>query len=207
VKPELLLDDGARHKWPDDGAESVLRVAQVTTLACPTGSIAAGGIESVIGSTTHSADFADLQVLAVPAGEYPLTLSIASFPPNEYFPDGFERVAAAALRFRPNEVRVWRRTDQVLDIDAGTGCFFDVANSSAVKALSSQPDADLAVIGETLDNRFTVRPPNAMPAEVAFFECGMGDGGYDFWIGYDDSGDIAMLVVDLELLDHAQPRE
>jgi hypothetical protein len=35
----------------------------------------------------------------------------------------------------------------------------------------------------------------------------MGDGDYDFWIGYDDSGDIAMLVVDLALLDHAQPRE
>ena len=35
----------------------------------------------------------------------------------------------------------------------------------------------------------------------------MGDGDYDFWIGYDDSGDIAMLVVDLELLDPAQPRE
>lgn len=199
VKPERLLENGARHLWPD-GAESVSRVVQVASLAGPTGRIAACGIESVL----NSAEFIDRPVAVAPAGQYPLILSIASFPPNEYFPNGFERVAAAGLRLRPSVIRTWSKSDRALDIDAGTGCFFDLAHSGALIEMSEQPDADLAVIQETLEKRFTVRPSAANPAEVAFFECGMGDGSYDLWIGYEDSGGAGMLLADLELLDHAQ---
>lgn len=195
-----MFDAGARHEWPENG-RSVLTVSDVWTLACPTGRIAVCGLESAFEGL---GTFADYEILTVPPGEYPLTLSVANFPPSDEFPTDFQRVAAAALGIRSSNVTAWTKSARSLEIDAGTGCIIDLANTAQLVALREEQNGDLAVIRETLTDRFATRPREFSPAHVAFFECGMGDGTYDLWIGRDESGDASALIADLELLDHAQ---
>jgi Protein of unknown function (DUF4241) len=200
MTPDGLFDAGARHEWPE-GGRSVLTVSDVCTLACPTGRIAVCGLESAFEGLGTVADY---EILTVPPGEYSLTLSVANFPPRDDFPAGFQRVAAAALGIRSSDVTSWTKSARSLDIDAGTGCIFDLASTAQLVALREQRNGDLTVIRETLTDRFATRPRDVTPAQVAFFECGMGDGTYDLWIGRDESGDALALIADLELLDHAQ---
>lgn len=200
MTPDELFEAGARYSWPE-GDECVVRVADVCALSCPSGRVAVCGLESAVAP---GATLTDHEVLTVPPGDYPLRLAVAKFQPNRYYPEGFERVAAAALRVNAAPTTGWTLAAKSLAVDAGTGCIFDLANTAPLIELAQQADGDLEIVSDTLTNRYCLRPPDRDPALVAFFECGMGDGTYDLWVGLDERGKPSELLADLELLDHGQ---
>jgi len=202
MRPEELFKAGSRSSWPDSG-ESVLTVRDAAFLSCPSGRIAACGVELALRG---SVDLTEFEVFQGPPGDYRLTLAIADFAPDEYYPEGFQRVAAAMLTYAGLHPGSWELHRRTLEADAGTAALFDLDHTASLRDLSKQDGADLQIIGETIDDRFTTRPHGPATPHLAFVECGMGDGSYDLWIGEDHDGTACSLVADMELLDHAQRR-
>jgi len=155
---------------------------------------------------------------AVPAGRYPLSLSIGVQS------NGDERIAAAMIRFAPAQVATWELAllpgQELSDlaegeyfaygVDAGLGCFMDVeAQELLLRKLDELgPDANYFddVLDEELARTYVHtrnwtlhRPLASESVNIAIFSSGWGDGVYSSWFGLDEHGAPAVLVTEFQV--------
>ncbi|MER7174922.1 DUF4241 domain-containing protein [Streptomyces mesophilus] len=142
----------------------------------------------------------DLRTVAVPSGEFPVTLSILRTSRGA-------DVAAAKVTFLDLPPREWDmllRPDEDLGllgggqfygvgVDTGTAAFLDATRTVDEDRLDE--DVFLAV-----DGRFTVELPGTeTEPNLIAFRAGQGDGSYPVWIGRTDDGQVGCVVVDFQL--------
>lgn len=142
------------------------------------------------------------RIVAVPAGEFPVTLSLLRTA------RGVD-VAAARVTFLDVPPREWEmalRPDEDLEllgdgqfygvgVDTGTAAFMDAARTVNEDQLDE--DVFLPLDG---DGRFSVELPGPEPQpNLIAFRAGQGDGTYPVWIGRTDDGQVGCVVVDFQL--------
>ncbi|MFG2574490.1 DUF4241 domain-containing protein [Streptomyces sp. NPDC048481] len=140
------------------------------------------------------------RTVAVPPGEYPVTLSLSRTPHRA-------EVAAARVTFLDAPPRAWEmalrpREDLGLlaegefygvGVDTGTVAFMDATRTVTEEELDEK-------VFLPLDEAFTVELPGTEPEpNLIAFRAGRGDGSYPVWIGRTDDGQIGCVVVDFLL--------
>jgi hypothetical protein len=204
---EALLEQGAQHRWRE-GDVSTLEVVEVCHLDLATGQVVA-----VDPAYFGSFDEAWPVVAQVPPGTYPVLLSVVALPSTGRTDLPRRRVTAATLKISDNPVARWSWVDEGSDgkvvgvgVDAGTACFYDASKRESLALLSGDEDRVDAAIGEAHAAGFAAIPDASGGTAAVFISCGMGDGFYPIRIGRDASDRVAMVMVDLELLNHSMGR-
>jgi hypothetical protein len=124
---------------------------------------------------------------------------------NRVRSESFVRVGAAAVVFGSlNDVAAWQRLDQRLGVDAGMGGF---ADAGALEELQDAYDIEDTtyyeeIAAEVIESGFA---PAVGPSYA--LDSGMGDGAYDVWVGRSVGGEVEVVIVDFELLHHAESLE
>ena len=137
----------------------------------------------------------------VPAGHYPVELSIAQLGPDQ-------RVAFAMVRFRGEVAPRWEMAlapDQNAQdlVDSGAGCFMDI---TACEELLDRQDGDSSFwddLQEKMDESYVhtwrhanVEAGGGTGANVVAFSSGYGDGIYPSYFGLCQDGQASCLVTD-----------
>jgi hypothetical protein len=205
---EALLEQGAQHRWPEGDDVSTLEVVEVCHLDLATGQVVA-----VDPAYLGSFDEAWPVVAQVPPGIYPVLLSVVALPSTRRTDLPRRLVTAATLKISDNPVATWNWVDEGSDgnvlgvgVDAGTACFYDASRRESLALLSGDEDRVDAAIREASDAGFAAIPDASGGTAAVFISCGMGDGFYPIRIGRDASDRVAMVMVDLELLNHSTGR-
>jgi hypothetical protein len=153
---------------------------------------------------------------AVPAGAFPVTLSVA------HFEDGDRRVAGAMVRFAGGAPASWepalRAGDDLSElgegeifgypVDSGTGCFMDDETARLVLSDLDPEDFSDALVGEmdkTYEDTWSwANVGVAGDRNIVAFSAGLGDGVYASYFGLDAAGEPVCLVTDFSLFEYAQ---
>lgn len=165
----------------------------------------------------------------VPAGTYPVTVAVATFPHSPNGKDeGDQRVAAAFLRLGDGEVARWQPADPTdppaaprdpaapgYRIDALTGAF---ADARAFDAITREPPywptpSYAALEPQLLGEHFTptwswaaYQPEPGSPGNCVAFTSGWGPGTYRSYWGLDAAGTPAVLLTDFDVFSDAEWR-
>ena len=144
----------------------------------------------------------------LPPGETPPTVGLAPGTyPTELAVLGFHDQGTTTYRGcvavlgDPGQGLVWRTLrDDVgevvyLGVDDGMGCLFHAADLAALTDAVEPYDA---LVARILDSPLAGIRIDGRTAAVVF-DCGMGDGGYPTYVGYDHGGEAVAVAVDLEL--------
>ncbi len=201
-----LFEDGKVIKtaqW-----EVTLRARTLCELAAPTGQI-------VACDPFASPDAAPFS-RSVPAGSYPVVVSVA------HFDDGDQRVAAALIRFAEGVPARWEMAlmpgEDVSElaegeifgyvVESGYGCF---ADDAAARALTDRLERDedyfesmLGAMDENYVDTWSwagLRPDDELPANVVAFSAGVSEDSYASYFGLDESGNVVCLVTDFSLFE------
>jgi hypothetical protein len=204
------FQDGAT--LPAGGVQVTIRTLEIGGLTLPTG-------EVVVADAFAASDMPALDV-RVPPGEYPVVLSLITYPGSP-----INTVAAAMVGFAPGTPATWRLAttpgqdtstlapDEFFGypVDSGTAMFtspegarlfgrqlspLGVLNVPYLKAFSEQMLAN-APNGGAWHN--LVLDTNAGTNVVAF-ESGYGDGAYPAYWGYASDGRLVCLVTEFGLI-------
>ncbi len=189
----------------------MLRARPVCELAVPTGEI--------VACDPFASPDAEAFARKVPAGSYPVVLSVA------HFDDGDERVAAAMIKFGEGAPVRWEMalvpgedTTELAEgeifgyaAESGNGCFMDEAAARALaERMGREEDYIDAVLAE-MDGNYvdtwacaSVRPEAELPANVVAFSAGVGDGMYASYFGLDEGGEVVCLVTDFSLFEYEE---
>jgi hypothetical protein len=148
----------------------------------------------------------------VPAGSFPLYLSIASIGEDE-------RVGFAKIVFAPGQIESWElatvagqdistlKKGEVFGygVDSGTGAFMDIDALHAFEARRrSEGDRFDKQLFAELDK--TYRHTRSWylyqtdKSTVAMFSSGYGDGAYPTYRGYDKAGKLVAIITDFGLV-------
>lgn len=205
LAPGALLEHGARHHWPNS-PPSILEVVEVCALDLATGQVAV-----VDPAYSHSFDETGPVFAQVPPGRYPLLLSVLVWPETDRPGARSRVVTAATLKISNNPVVRWSWVGERPDgtvvgvgVDAGTICLFDAAELERLAPLSADEDRVDTLLSTALEAGFAPIADDAGRTVAVFVACGMGDGFYPVRIGRNASDAIAMIMVDLELLNHSE---
>lgn len=152
---------------------------------------------------------------ALPVGEHPVILSVATFADKD------QRVAFAGIRATDAEIVDWElalrpgedpsklELGQIyaFPVDSGTACFMDV---EAAQALSRRlrrekryADELIAELQKHYVNTWDwadVRLDARIMANVVLFSAGYGDGDYASYFGRDAAGNVTCLVTDFNIV-------
>lgn len=141
---------------------------------------------------------------AVPVATFtetlPCEVGVLAFPSLTTGQDPARRAATVAFGDVP-AVRHWEQAeeDTWFGVDAGTGALYDVA---AKPRLDDLPDAEVTRLFDTvIAEQVGVLALDGRAVAVAF-DCGMGDGSYPVYRGFDADGHVAAVAADLELHHH-----
>ena len=157
--------------------------------------------------------------LDVPAGRHPVSVLRSDFE------DGDRRIAAAMIRFAPDEPVRWELAvvagqdpsvlgqDEIFGygVDSGTGAFTSPEAVGQLKdeaRYSAFSRALLAAMpGKTLADPMTVSVmvDDTMGTNVVAFASGFGDGSYPSYAGFGGDGQVVVVLTDFGILD--APRE
>lgn len=138
-----------------------------------------------------------------PTGTFPVEVALA------HLDNGDIRVACARVRFGEGPAVSWEAAtfegqapieDKIpgYGVDAGTGCFFDVAACAPVS--EAETEAWLAATQANYVGTATWHVAPVGGANVVMFSSGWGDGFYGSFWGFDAKGGLAELVTDFEVL-------
>jgi hypothetical protein len=178
----------------------VMQVLRAGELRVPTGWLSV--------ADPFTTDFADPYTpfaRQAPTGSFPVELALARFERDA-------RVACARVRFAPPDVPAVRwemasfadqpalPADEVAcyGVDAGTGCFFDVAARGPVDDETAK--AWLAAFDLDGQPTWGSHVADVGPANVVMFSSGWGDGFYTSYWGLDAADRVVELVTDFEVL-------
>lgn len=197
---EELFTAGTTHQTIDGAAVIALR--DVGVLRVPSGQLAAAD-----PGMTGSDDVTKLRVVAVPPGEYPVTLALMRSDD-----DSRGRVGGAKISVTDAPAASWEMVLRAgedlgllgknqfygVGVDTGTTAFFDATRRPLV---DDEHDAfDDQVVDGGLENDVVVEvaESDSEPNLIAFY-AGWGDGTYPFWVGRADDGHVCCAVVDFRL--------
>lgn len=149
----------------------------------------------------------------IPAGQYPVIVSIASIRKRD------RRVAFAAIVIQdtlpvnwkiavPLERDIAGRKSYTYCVDSGIGCFMDVDAVSAFARVCEEYDPETDPILKAMENnesQLSVSWANVCVNQdtgtnIIAFPSGWGDGGYPSYFGYDENEHIVCLVTDFGVL-------
>ncbi|MFD1933419.1 MULTISPECIES: DUF4241 domain-containing protein [Nonomuraea] len=218
--PDAFFAGGIRFVGPDSQLV-VTEIHDKGELVLPTGGLIAGDPTGL----TFPQDFTAF-TQTVPAGRYPLRLSVVRFSDD---PDHV-RVCAAVLVVQDVPTVHWEQAllpgqdlSELGDgeffgfgVDGGMGCLFDASLLDHFATVLDYREDGPGWIGllcgdgpEPLvagTQTVTLIGPVGEPALTAF-ESGFGDGAYPVWFGRDDNGRITAVVVDFLVLDEVERLE
>ncbi len=178
---------------------------EIGAIRLPTGRIVAADVNSML-------DLRAPFVRSVPAGEYPVTITVATDAKAE------RRVAFARITFLSGEVSWWdggetfesRKRELPIEqcegygVDSGTGGFLDAATAEYLlrSRQNRDPEAYSICMSENqLAPRLAAFASLPPPFErtLAVFSSGLGDGVYDSYWGMSDAGRPVCLLTDFNL--------
>jgi hypothetical protein len=198
----LLLRDGGRIRGPN--GELTIRIREVGKLKVLSGRI--------VACDPMLADEPAFE-RGVSPGEYPVFISIAHLPDDDY------RVASAFVRFAEGAPRTWSVATRVGDVgspgeedrhgygvDSAMGCFADAEVLELDDVGSEEWFEDLKAAmneDEDADDRcewadFVCDQGSGL--NVCAFDTGLGDGYYTSYWGLSETGDPVCLLSDFGLL-------
>jgi hypothetical protein len=201
-----LFEDGKvirTEQW-----EVTLRGRALCDLLVPTG--------RVVACDPFTSPDAEPFAREVPAGAYPVTLSVA------HFDDGDERVAAAMVRFAGREAVTWEMALTAEDdpaelgegeifgygVDSGSGCFMDEAAAESLTDRMERDERYVEEMAAEMDKTYvdtwswaSLAPGETDPSNVVAFSSGVGDGRYASYFGLDAEGNVVSLVTDFSLFE------
>lgn len=92
-------------------------------------------------------------------------------------------------------VQRWRRSNDTFTVRGGLACVADMSTADKLDRLLGDP-----VRVPFLTERHGFSPITERRDAVGLvFDCGMGDGQYNLWVGYDDTGRVVAVAADLQL--------
>ena len=205
---EPMFQPGTRYRLPDPASTvAVVEVQDAGLLHLPTGRVVA--CDPFWGAQVQRqvAPF----TVTVPAGRYPVTLSLARRLLGR--PDPVPRLGAAAkLTIRDEPVVAWEvalhpgedperlQPDQIytLGVDSGHAGLLDASAVGALAALD-EPGSELDRLFEQVwgNDWVNLVVDQVSGLNVVVFHCGWGDGGYATWIGRGVEGEPVCFVADL----------
>jgi hypothetical protein len=194
---DATFEDGAAFEL--DGGRVTVELAPGGLLRLPTGRLVVADPDPWMHEVTPFAE-------TVPAGEYPLQLSVVRFADT---PD-HTRVAACAVWVSDHPTawwdNAWRHGEEPLLL--GDGEFFGVGVDAGRVALVDAAAAEAfgAIVENAYDDMAGSAHELTGPAEANLItvESGWGDGSYPVWVGRDAAGVLTCFVVDFLLLAHAE---
>lgn len=198
LTPEDLQRDGASYRWTD-GDIGTSRVASVARISLPTRSV-------VLSDPAFLRAPGDATVIDGLAGtEAQLRLTTVRWERADH-----EDVVAVALTCGEGPVERWEELRDEegplgLSVDSGLGCVFDSSDLPAMRQLRADREAYLARL-KPLRRSLAWKFPDEHEPIALGFKVSMGDGVYPVWKGWNASGDLVSILVDLELLWHVDSR-
>jgi hypothetical protein len=185
---ESLLKDGSA--FTNELGQFTLRLTNVVDLTIASGKVVA--CDGLVFETEALAG-------KFPAGKFPIMLAVAHFSDDQ-------RVACAVVRFNQAKTVRWKSCGGY-GVDSGTGCYMD-AKAAAIleKRFLKEPDFPTKVIAELEKHQINtwswanITLDEATGLNCVLFSSGVGDGGYNCFVGYDEGGTPTMLVTDFGLL-------
>jgi len=156
---------------------------------------------------------------AVPPGRHPVSVLRADFA------DGDRRIAAAMVRFGPNDPVRWEPAliagqdpatlgpDEFFGygVDAGTGAFTSPEATAPLRDEATYDAYSKAVMaamfpgGQQFRLTAQVEVDRGSGANVVAFASGFGDGAYPTFVGIDRDGRPAVVLTDFGILDASSP--
>jgi Protein of unknown function (DUF4241) len=205
-----LFRVGVRYSWPS-GTECETGLVAAGEVSLPTGSIVVADPDWAMSPLEE----ADVVAAVVAPGRYAVALSVATWrqSPNPALPSPMRKVCAAKVKILNEKVVSWRpaRTSKASDaedplgipVDSGTAAFFDFSAREWLSGLQSDDQHWKRALEYMDRDLYAYFEDQQTSANVVMFECGMGDGVYDVWLGLTRDGETAEIVIDLELLSHS----
>jgi hypothetical protein len=185
---DALLQEGA--SITNGFGSFVLRLTNVADLTIASGRLVAGD-GFAFESEPVSGEF--------PTGRFPVILTVAQFSNDQ-------RIACAVVQFNSNPARRWEFCGSY-GVDSGTGSYLDPKAAALLeKRLVKDPDSYLQVIAEMERRQVNTWSwanlvlDEATGLNQILFSSGVGDGGYNCFVGYDDQGKPTRLVTDFQIL-------
>jgi hypothetical protein len=212
---DLAFQDGGTFTGTDDLGSGSLRLVDLARLVVTSGRIYAGDALIRPRGLTFSQ--------RVPAGSYPVLLSIATFDNED------QRVAFARVEIRPGQPVRWEMATAegqdptalaegeiiAYGVDSGTGSFMD---AEVAQQLGSMSRAEAATFSERVVDEFLDHSVNtwhwadvtvdaSTGANLVGFASGWGDGFYASYWGYDAHDEVVCLLTDFGIFDGSEDDE
>jgi hypothetical protein len=134
-----------------------------------------------------------------PTGRFPVVLTVAQFSNDQ-------RIACAVVQFNSNPASRWEFCGSY-GVDSGTGSYLDPKAAVLLeKRLLKDPNGYLQVIAEMERRQVNTWSwanlvlDEATGLNQILFSSGVGDGGYNCFVGYDNQGNPTKLVTDFQIL-------
>lgn len=206
--PDVLFRAGDRYSW-SSGSRSKTATVPAGEVRLPTGRVVVADPAWSINPLEES----DAVAASVPPGSYPVSLLASVWyqpPASGVIPQS--KVCASKLHVSNDPVTQWRPAfrsesdDSValgFAVDSGTARFFDFSAKDWLTARQGEDDWYDEITDVLLRDLYVVIEDQATGANAIVYECGMGDGVYEVWLGLGADGQVTEILVDLELLSHS----
>ncbi|MFC9688566.1 DUF4241 domain-containing protein [Kribbella sp. NPDC056951] len=203
----VIFRAGDRYSW-SSGSQSETEVISAGAVHFPTGMVVAADPAWSINPLEES----DAVAAKVPTGSYPVSLLVSVWrqaPASGAVPRS--KVCASKVHVSDDPVTHWRPafpsgSDQSVAlgfaVDSGTASFFDFSAKDWLTARQENDDWWDEVSDVLRRDLYVLIEDQATGANAIIYECGMGDGVYEVWLGLNADGQVAEILVDLELLSH-----
>lgn len=199
VAIEDLFAVGTKYRWPE-GTSVELQVEELGDLRLPSGCLC------VTDPSAAPWELVDLPTaLLAPDGYVRVGRSYTTTGEPGDAPDGAGAwvvlVGARPMSWHMAKSESGQRLQ--LFVDSGSGAFLDRTAVDALVAIQDDEAREAEMTTRTIkDGSYAVADEDA--ASIITFNCGLGDGVYDCWHGYDGDGNVVALLCDLELLHHLE---
>ena len=201
LQPQDLLRFGDSYEWSADIVEGGHRSA-LALLEGPSLTLKWGGL--AIADPWWTEGLPTQPVLAFKIGEHPVALSTIDYP----YAGGLATFPCAAVIGRYRDVRTWyplTGNDRHfhLDDDTGIAAFYDINATDVLAPLSSDPDYMHEVWKRAMVDKFVPLEHDGRVYAVVFQS---GKGYFPAYVGMDENGSGAAVLIDLETLNGATRR-
>lgn len=207
-----LFRGGVRYAWPN-GVQCETEISEAGVVNLPTGKVVVADPDWASNPIEESEAVAS----TVAPGRYPVSLLVAVWKDvSDVEPPPVNRVCASKLRISDDQVVEWRPAfpstpasdgGEVeafgISVDSGTASFFDFSAREWLSVLQSDDDQWRKAVDHLRRDLYVTFEDQQSSANVVIFECGMGDGVYEVWLGLSSDGQVAEILVDLEFLSHS----
>ena len=200
---EQLFAAGTMHRWPD-GRVTKLGIMEAGAVRLTTGRLV------VCDPGWLQRDFSGFVATQLSPGVYPVELSVVHMPQNDPRLRSV-LVTAARVLVSAAQVTAWEPAwpseqegvpARSFGVDGGQACFMDEAIAPFLIDYQADPSRVDLMVTQVLKEQWASIADES-GRTVVVVSCGMGDGSYPVWLGHADDGSTAQVVVDLELLSHA----